>query len=168
MNMEVEIWKPVENYPNYEISNFGHLRKIKNKRLLKGYKTYDGYIKHSLTNENGSKVFREHILTANAFIPDTNPQIKTEINHIDGDKTNNRVDNLERITHKENILHYHTNKIKEKPTKQQQVLCKETGIIFKTMAHAARATGVSYPRMWYALHGKQKSSGGFHWSFVGE
>lgn len=98
--MKQEIWKKIENYQNYEISNFGNVRKI-----LKQTFTRDGYKSIGLVDEFGkSKTFRVHRLVAEAFIENENID-RTMINHKNSIRYDNNIDNLEWYTAKENTKH---------------------------------------------------------------
>jgi len=109
----MEIFKPILGYPDYEISNKGNVRSLdrivfhpngnlnlKGKPLKMRIKNY-GYV--SLTNNGVSNNFYIHRLVAIHFVP--NPENKTQVNHLDGDKFNNNDWNLEWNTPKENINH---------------------------------------------------------------
>lgn len=101
-----EIWKDIPNYQGlYQISNLGNIRSLLNgsKRVLKPNPSNCGYYKVELYNNGKSKVFYIHRLVANSFIP--NPDNKKQVNHIDGDKSHNCVDNLEWVTPSENQKH---------------------------------------------------------------
>ena len=87
-----EIWKPVEGYENYYVSNFGKVKTPRGK-LLKEHLNYKGYVKVSLSKHNKCKSIALHRIVAKAFIP--NPGQLPCINHIDEDKTNNCISNLE-------------------------------------------------------------------------
>jgi hypothetical protein len=108
----MEMWKRVEGFNRYEVSTEGRLRGGKQKDYIhKGGKDKDGYIQVILrcdvkgiyARDRSTK--RLHRLIAEAFIP--NPDNKKEVNHIDGNKLNNRISNLEWVTTKENIRHAH-------------------------------------------------------------
>lgn len=102
--MNNEIWKLVKGYDHqYEVSNFGNVRNHKFDRILTLITHHTGYIKVNLYKNNKSKQFSVNVLVAKAFIP--NPENKPQTNHIDGDKANNKVTNLEWCTASENALH---------------------------------------------------------------
>lgn len=112
-----EVWKDILGYEGlYQVSNQGRVRSldhiVKTKRnkdmLIKGkVKTISigkgGYCVVSLQHKDSKKLFQVHRLVAQSFI--SNIQNKPEVNHIDGDKTNNCIDNLEWVTSSENIQH---------------------------------------------------------------
>ena len=102
----MEIWKEIEGYEGlYEISNYGNIKSYhKNKCTILGhYNTKKGYYRISLTKNRIRKPFLIHVLVAKAFIP--NPENKSQVNHIDANKTNNHVINLEWNTQSENQKH---------------------------------------------------------------
>ena len=108
-----EIWKPIDGWEHYEVSNYGRvragertainaegvLRKLK-ARLLNGSKGKLGYITVRLVEGKRRERLLVHGLVAKAFIP--NPENKPCVNHIDNNPSNNNVTNLEWCTHKEN------------------------------------------------------------------
>jgi len=111
--MTQEEWRPVVGYEGvYEISNLGRCKKIKNnvyflkKAILN---KVNGYSHFSLWENSNKKEknFYVHRLVAIAFIP--NPKNKRCVNHIDYNRNNNDISNLEWCTHKEN--YYHSDKI---------------------------------------------------------
>ena len=99
--LNIEVWKQISNLP-YEISSLGKIRNLKGK-VLKTYIQNSGYEQIKL-NYQGLHIHKSiHRLVAEAFI--TNPLNKLYVNHIDGNKLNNTIDNLEWCTNSENILH---------------------------------------------------------------
>lgn len=113
--MGIEIWKDVVGYEGlYKISNFGRIqtlpislfsvdgRKLTRKRCFsKGSKDLHGYCRFDLKKGGVVKTIKIHRLVAEAFIP--NPENKEQINHINGVKNDNRVENLEWVTASGNI-----------------------------------------------------------------
>lgn len=99
--LNIEKWKQIPNLP-YEISSLGKIRNLQGK-VLKTYIQNSGYEQIKI-NYQGLHIHKSiHRLVAEAFIP--NPLNKEYVNHIDGNKLNNIVDNLEWCTNSENILH---------------------------------------------------------------
>ena len=98
-----EVWKKF--IFNYEISNLGRLKNTKTNKILKSTTDSNGYlgITISLGSRNKIKRVRIHRLVAEAFIP--NPNNLPQVNHIDGNKQNNKVDNLEWCDNRYNQLH---------------------------------------------------------------
>lgn len=102
----MEYWKTIEGYEDYEVSSLGRIRSNKSNRksiILKERYSKDGYIQYALLKNGKAKYIRIHRLVAEYFIP--NPENKPTVNHKDGDKTNNCVENLEWATLSEQIQH---------------------------------------------------------------
>lgn len=99
-----EIWKPIDGYANYEISNLGRVKNITTDYVLKQAYDNNGYKHVVLYDENHVGMTKSvHRMVGLAFIP--NPNNLPQINHIDEDRGNNCVDNLEWCTSKENNNH---------------------------------------------------------------
>jgi len=100
--MEEELWKPIESFENYEVSTLGRVKNTKTDRMMK-LNSKGGYLCISLVNTFRQKTFKVHRLVALAFIPNT--ENKTDVNHMDKNKHNNNISNLEWNTRAENNLH---------------------------------------------------------------
>lgn len=111
----MEIWKDTI-YPGYQVSNLGRFRSLDRKvqkrdgstqmyksRVLKQGLGTSGYLGVTFSREGKNKTFLAHRLVALSFLQ--NPDSKKTVNHLDGDKTNNKANNLEWSTYSENHLH---------------------------------------------------------------
>lgn len=103
-----EIWKKIKDY-NYEVSNYGRVRRIETNRVLKTFYDKDKYVMVSLCKKSKCKRFRLHRLVALAFIP--NPNKLPQVNHIDENKDNNNVNNLEWCNNKYNSNYGNRNRL---------------------------------------------------------
>lgn len=182
-----ETWRPIKGLEGeYEASNFGRVRSID--RFITnpgnpngGYRQYgklliacaakNGYNVVNIGKRRGTKYV--HRLVATAFLGEI-PQGMT-INHKDGDKSNNRIENLEIVTYRENHLHAfrvlhrtpsclgRTNTNVSKPVVQQKdgVPIAE----YLSARDAERKTGVGFKGISACCHGKAKTAGGYEWMF---
>lgn len=97
----IEQWKEIKDFENYYISNLGRVKNNKNE-ILKQYKnTKTGYVFVNLYKDEKNHIKTVHRLVAFAFVD--NPGDKTEVDHIDNNKDNNKSENLQWVTHKENV-----------------------------------------------------------------
>ena len=152
------MWEAINE--KYQVSDFGKIKNAKGK-ILKTFINDKGYEIVSLSKNGKQKNERVHRLVATAFIP--NEKNKPHINHKDGNKLNNRVENLEWVDRKENIMHriYSLRLGKITP-----VRCVETDKIYQSQMEAERATGAQ--NISGCCTGRYKTSGGYHWEEITE
>ena len=180
--MEEEIWKDIPGYEGlYQASNLGKIKsleriakkKYRNDRIVKerimhGTKNQDGYLKVHFKNKalNIDKGLFIHRLIAMTFIP--NSDNLEQINHKDGNKLNNRVDNLEWCTNLYNQQHAWKNGL-HKSTKGKKIrqLDKNNKIIKKwnTITEAGKKLGISASRIGECCKNKNWTAGGYRWEF---
>lgn len=172
--MAVEIWKPVKGYEGlYEVSSFGRVKGYNNK-ILKPFVDKDSYFKVALyKNKNNSKQY-VHRLVAIAFIP--NPSRLPEVNHKDENKQNNCVDNLEWVTHSQNLSYGTRVERQVKTLIANERLLKpvccfskdgELLQIFKSVKEASEITGANKSSISQCCKGKPNynTAGGYVWKY---
>lgn len=162
-----EIWKDIEGYEGlYQVSNLGRVHSLYRNIILKGFIDQDGYRLVTIYKNNTKSNKTIHRLVAQAFIP--NPENKSHVNHIDEDKTNNRVDNLEWMTAKENINHGTHN---ERVSKTMSIPIIATNLKtgesqeFYGSCECARQLGLYQQHISAVLNGKQKQIKGFTFKY---
>lgn len=188
----MEEWKDIKGYEGfYEVSNTGKIRSLdhyirqknNSKKLHKGkilntWSDKIGYIVVGLNKYNKYKIKKVHRLVAEAFIP--NPENKSDVNHKDGNKANNCVNNLEWNTRAENMQHaYNTGLSKPywtgkrgwysttgRPIKQIDMKTGETIKIYGSMEEAARQLNiVCAGNIRGCIIGRTKSCAGYKWEY---
>jgi len=166
----MEIWKPIskiEFSDYYEVSINGEIKNIISKKICSQH-IRNGYKAVSLYNPETKKknTSNVHRLVGESFIE--NPDNKSFINHKDGNKQNNNLENLEWVTAKENSKHAEeTGLHKGHPKKVNQYTLD--GIFIKTfdsIIEASNETGTNDRRISDVCRGKRKTSGGFIWNYV--
>lgn len=165
-----EIWKELDDLPSYEISNMGRLRNKNTLRILKTRISKLGY-EHITITYGGEKYFRAiHRLVAKAFL--INPDNKPEVNHIDENKLNNSVSNLEWMTKSENINHGTRNERVAKAISKAMSIpiiatnlktgeCRE----FYGTRECARQLGLNHALITNVLKGKRRQTGGYTFKY---
>ena len=153
----IEIWKPIKNWEKfYEVSNLGNVRNIKTNRLLTGDINNCGYYRVCLYHKNKKKRYFRHRLVAEHFIFNDDIENKTQVNHIDGNKLNNTVFNLEWITPSENDKHAFKTGLKDVSHNKPFIAEFDNGTIeeFKSLNGLSKKINISYANISLWLNGK--------------
>ena len=173
----MERWSPIPN-THYSISSEGRVRNDETNKMKTMDATSDGYHKVDLYSNGKRTSVRVHRLVAEAFIP--NPNKLPQINHIDGNKENNNVKNLEWVNNSQNMIHaYRTGLATPHPTygmrghknpnggrKGIPIFCVETNQTFSSAAEAERITGISDSCICDCLKGKCDHAHHLHFKYV--
>ena len=177
--MQEEVWKQYKD-TIYEVSNKGGLRstnylghgKTQNMRVRENEK---GYLQCCLTINGHRHEKKIHRLVAETFLPGV--EGKNEVNHKDGDKHNNCVENLEWCTRQENMRHAHENGMMVGMYEYAKSVSKRifakyiaTGEItyYDSTEQASREMGIRRSNIYCVIHGKYRSSHGYIFGYASE
>ena len=161
----METWKPIPEHKTYLCSTTGKVKSLKTNKILKDSTSSRGYIEYCFSENGVRHVVFGHQLVAKTFIQ--NPENKKQINHKDGDKTNNNVNNLEWVTCSENQIHAHRIlKTGAGGRNKRKILCIENHKTYKSSIAAEKDTGI--PNAWICsiCKNKKKSARGLHFRYI--
>lgn len=162
-----EIWRDIPGYEGlYQVSNLGNVLSVRSGGLLRPCRNGCGYRKVTLFRPDRKKQHAIHRLVAAAFIP--NPESKPHINHINGDKTDNRSENLEWATENENMLHCRRVLNTWCGAPRKRVVCEETGVVYAHAGEAAEAIGASRAGVQFVCSGRNKTIKKLHFRYLEE
>lgn len=157
MSKEPEQWKDIKGYETkYKISNYGNILslKYKNPKLRKLQINKYGYNYITIWKNGKQKNFLIHRLVAIYFV--SNSENKEQVNHLDGNKLNNYVGNLEWCTASENIQHAYTNNLNNR---NKKIFCPELNQEFISIRKAAQELNIAHPRISECCRGLRKFIG---------
>lgn len=143
--------------PNYLVYPDGRIWSTITNKEISQWTKGDGYLNVSLQGKN----YLVHRLVAECFIP--NPENKTEVNHKDRNRQNNHIDNLEWVTHQENMDYSRTKRSDCQPVEMINSQTLQVEQTFPSLKEAERQTNIGYRLISNVLNGKQKTAGGYLW-----
>ena len=175
-------WKPVRNYEGYyDVSDTGlvrsitryvpdvsHGRRVVRGKIMQQTEGANGYPVVNLHKFGVSSVIPVHRLVAEAFLD--NPHDFPTVNHKDGNKANNSVDNLEWASYSDNNTHALRHNLRS-PKSNPVLQIDKNGLVlaaYNSVTDASRQTGISRGMISHAAHGRAKYAGGFVWNLVGK
>lgn len=146
----MENWKAVKGYEGlYEVSDKGRVKGLKRNRILKNIVDSLGYVRVSLCKENKPKAHKIHRLVAEHFLKPSEYKV---VNHIDGNKENNSVENLEWCNASQNRKHACDTGLAAKE-EGRLIMCNETKEVYKGVMSAARHIGISHTMISSIING---------------
>ena len=179
-----EIWRDIKDYPNYMVSNLGRVKSLCNnktskEKIIKPNKINSGYLRVALYKNGNIKKYLIHRLVAEAFID--NPNKLPCIDHINANKTDNRICNLQWCSHKENMnnpltidkmsknAHLKNKFGAEHPLSKPIIQFTKNGEFIRKWDSAwdvLRELGINQGNICSCCKGKLKSAGGFKWQYA--
>lgn len=165
---DAEIFKEINDFEGYYISNLGRVKSCKRKteKFIVVKDDTHGYLIVKLWRDNKQYSKKIHRLVAEAFI--SNPENLRDVNHKDENKHNNCVENLEWISHKDNI-NYGTRNERANKTKSKAIIQLDlSGNVineFVSSYDAERQLDISESNINQCCNGKRKTAGGYKWQF---
>jgi hypothetical protein len=153
--------KEIEGFEDYTININGKIFSKRKKIFLKTHIDKDGYRMVVLSKKGKKKNISIHRLLAISFIP--NPQDKPQVNHINGIKSDNRLDNLEWVTARENIIHSWTTGLSDKCRKvlstihKRSLINMENNVFYGSIKEAAEKENINYSTLKAMLSGQNKN-----------
>lgn len=161
-----EIWKPIEGHEDYVVSNFGNIKNIKTGNLLVPRKTKAGYLRVHILTASRKRDMYIHRIVADAFC--SKSENCDVVNHIDNNPQNNRADNLEWTTQRNNVIYaMKQGRVKKFPNAKKIIGIKdEKEYVFQSSHEAAVYAKCDHKTVLRGcLTGRQTNSG-FIWKAV--
>ena len=181
-----EVWKDITGYEGlYQVSNLGRVKSLErtkdnnggkvkvNERIMKISSDQAGYNIICLTKNGKRKTHKIHRLVALNFVP--NPENKREVNHKDGNKSNNIYCNLEWSTRAENIRHAFATGLNGGEHLKNNSLSKKVIqydksmnliAVYQSMSEAERKTGIHQENICQYCQNKRPTAGGYIWKYA--
>lgn len=177
----MELWKDIPNFENlYQASNLGNIRSLYTNKILKYEISKNGYCQVMLCKDKKRKLLYVHRLIAITYLDNYSEDL--QVNHKNGIKTDNRIENLEMVTCKENIQHSFKNKLQISKKGKEHPLYKKYGFLNKTskkvnqydlegnyiktwnsIMDIERELGINNSNISSCCNGNKNSAGGFKW-----
>ena len=168
-DLSKEIWMPVKEFPKYEVNQFGDIRNKRTLHIKKPREDNWGYHQVGLNNGVHGKTYSKtvHRIVADAFFDGEHSNL--QVNHIDGNKQNNFIGNLEFVTASENVKHAYDSGIR-KPSGGRGLIRNiriiETGQVFDNMAECAKFVKGDSGNISRCVNNPTRTYKGYHYEAI--
>lgn len=164
-----EIWKDVIGYEGlYQVSNLGRVKSLIANKLLRPSDNGNGYLVVGLSKNCDRRQHTVHRLVAKSFLP--NKYGLPQVNHIDGDKSNNCIENLEWCNNSHNMKHAYRLGLVERPYGRKQrskpIVCIELNLHFVDSIEAGKELDLNSGHIRDCCRGERNTCGGYHWRYA--
>lgn len=158
----------INGFPMYVACSDGYVINVKNGKILYGNKKKTGYKEVAMKDKNGKTHHKLiHRIIANCFCDKASSD--DEVNHIDGDKSNNKADNLEWVSHGYNLKHAYESGLREDDVSPRAVIATNmiTGeqTTFPSIYKAARFFNISQGNICMCCKGMRPYANGYYWEY---
>ena len=162
----IEEWRPIKDFEDrYLISNYGQIKSLKTNKIMSTFKNKDGY--ERITLQKDGEIYKKsvHILVAETFLEKPISNEKLEVDHIDCNPNNNKLNNLRWLTREENLNRSFDlgHQIKPKSPVIQFDLQGNEIARFESVNEAFRQTNIRH--ISEVASGKRKTAGGYIWKY---
>ena len=164
---DIEIWLPVRDYADkYEVSNFGRVRSVSKNKIMRGQPTKGGYLRIRLYKNKKYESRMIHRMVAEAFIPLPDNENKYEVDHKDDNVINNVVENLQWLTHAENLEKSFQRGHQSRPKKEIIQFDKNWNFVnrYESKNEAFRQTHICH--IGECAQGIYPTAGGYYWRYI--
>ena len=158
----MEIWKPIRNFPSYNVSSEGRIINIKTQRIIKPHKDEKGYEKVCLRKSGRQYTVRVHKIIAETFLGEHSD---LDVRHKNGNRSDNDISNLEWCTRKETISRAYEIGSK-KPARHTPIRVIETGKEYFSIRECAKDINCWQTEICKCLSGKISNTKGYHFECV--
>ena len=159
-----EIWKDIPDYEKlYQVSTLGRIKSLYSNKILKPNIDKDGYYRYALCKNKKRKDYYGHRLVALTFIP--NLYNYQQVNHIDGNKQNNCINNLEWCTCKENVIHSIEKLNKRKKEVSKYDMNNNYIETYNSIKIASEINDIKAQNIWRCCKNIRPTAGGYIWKY---
>lgn len=158
-----ERWAGIPGFPDYAVSTNGDIMNLKRQKRLSHRVDKKGFHSVVLRDNGKPKCFLIGRLVLGQFKGEQ-PQ-KIQVKYLDGDRSNNKLENLEWIPRKENS-NYDAGRELLDAANRRKVKCLDTGVVYDSIRQAHKETGICLTSLSSAARGVYKHAGGYEWKYL--